>query len=109
MPLTLDRPPKTILEVYRMLPEGTRAELIRGRIFMSPTPLLMEVLSPGTAKSDLTKKKPIYEKEGFKEYWLVDPKTKLATGFQLVKGKFHELKKEKGKLSSNLLKQVFKF
>ena len=175
MPLTLDRPPKTILEVYRMLPEGARAELIRGRIFMSPTPLLMhqgviaellteihpyveknklgevllgpidvylnqdnafqtdivfistendiiredgiygapdlviEVLSPGTAKSDLTKKKPIYEKEGFKEYWLVDPKTKLATGFQLVKGKFHELKQEKGKLSSNLLKQVFKF
>jgi Uma2 family endonuclease len=175
MALTLDRPPKTLMEVYRMLPEGTRAELIQGTIFMSPAPLLdhqrlilklsismgqfienhrlgelftaptdvylnsenafqpdlvfvstandilkadgiygapdliIEVLSPGTTKSDLTKKKPVYEKAGVKEYWVVDPKTKMATGFELVKGKYQEFKKEKAKLSSNLLKQVFKF
>lgn len=176
MALTLDRPPKTLLEVYRMLPEGTRAELIHGTIFMSPAPLrnhqkvitvllsaiynyvsqnelgevytspfdvylnednafqpdivfvstdneeilkddgihgapdlIIEVLSPGTSKSDLTKKKPVYEKAGVKEYWVVDPKTKIATGFQLVKGKYQEFKKEKSKISSNLLKQVFKF
>ncbi len=30
-------PPKTILEVYRMLPEGTCAELINGNLFMSPS------------------------------------------------------------------------
>lgn len=158
-----------------MLPEGTRAELIQGTIFMSPAPLVnhqqvitvllseiyyfvsqselgevytspidvflnennafqpdivfvstgnkileddgiygapdlvIEVLSPGTSKTDLTKKKTVYEKSGVKEYWVVDPKTKLAIGFQLVKGKYQEFKKEKGKLSSNLLKQVFKF
>ncbi len=33
-------PPKTLLEVYRMLPEGTRAELINGRLYMSPAPTL---------------------------------------------------------------------
>lgn len=33
-------PPKTLLEVYRMLPEGTRAELINDQLFMSPAPSL---------------------------------------------------------------------
>ncbi|MBS1681163.1 MAG: Uma2 family endonuclease [Bacteroidetes bacterium] len=33
-------PPKTIMEVYRMLPEGTRAELINDQLFMSPAPSL---------------------------------------------------------------------
>jgi Uma2 family endonuclease len=33
-------PPKTIMEVYEMLPEGTLAELIDGRIYMTPPPNL---------------------------------------------------------------------
>ncbi len=35
----ITRPPRTIMEVYQMLPEGTLAELIEGNIFMSPSPL----------------------------------------------------------------------
>jgi Uma2 family endonuclease len=31
-------PPRTIMEVYKMLPEGTLAELINGQIYMSPAP-----------------------------------------------------------------------
>jgi Uma2 family endonuclease len=31
-------PPRTIMEVFQMLPEGTLAELINGSIFMSPAP-----------------------------------------------------------------------
>lgn len=31
-------PPRTIMEVYKMLPEGTLAELINGILFMSPAP-----------------------------------------------------------------------
>ena len=33
------RPPKTIMEVFRNLPEGTLAELIDNVIYMSPTPV----------------------------------------------------------------------
>ena len=33
-------PPKTIMEVYKMLPEGTLAELIDGHIYMTPPPNL---------------------------------------------------------------------
>ena len=176
MQLEITRPPRTILEVYRMLPEGTRAEVINGTLFMSPAPLLnhqriiveltsaindfvkknnlgelfvspvdvylnqknafqpdivfvskrkskilkedgiygapdlvIEVLSPGTSKSDLTKKKAVYEKEGVAEYWAVDPQTKLAIGFRLRKGKYEIFKEEKRKLDSVLLNHVFKF
>ena len=35
----LVRPPRTIMEVYKMLPEGTLAEVINGIIYMSPSPL----------------------------------------------------------------------
>lgn len=33
-----ETPPRTIMEVYQMLPEGTLAELIDGSIYMSPAP-----------------------------------------------------------------------
>src|SRR5688572_1741614 len=36
----ISRPPRTIMEVYKMLPEGTLAELIEGNIYMSPAPSL---------------------------------------------------------------------
>jgi Uma2 family endonuclease len=38
MNLDIISPPRTIMEVYKMLPEGTLAELINGQIYMSPTP-----------------------------------------------------------------------
>jgi Uma2 family endonuclease len=34
----LEHPPRTIMEVFKMLPEGTLAELIEGTLFMSPSP-----------------------------------------------------------------------
>lgn len=170
-------PPKTTMEVFKMLPEGTRCELIEGVIYLSPAPtsthqslivtltglffnfvnstksgeifigpidvyldnqknafqpnllfiandnsniirengiygapnLVIEILSPGTKSFDLTKKKKIYEKSGVKEYWVVDPHTRVAFGFQPVEKKFQELKKEKGKIVSQLLRHTFKF
>lgn len=71
--------------------------------------LVIEVLSPGSKKLDLTQKKDVYEAAGVREYWVVDPATKVSQGFRLVKEAFVPLKKEKGKLTSVLLKQVFKF
>ena len=38
MKIDIPHPPRTIMEVYKMLPEGTLAELINGQIFMSPSP-----------------------------------------------------------------------
>ena len=176
MQIAAQHPPKTVLEVYRMLPEGTRAELIKGNLFMPPAhtlghqsvifeltgqfnnyinmenngnvfvapidvylnqknvvqpdivfvsnerksilkedgiygppDLVIEVLSPGTRKFDLDKKKKIYEKHAVKEYWVVDSKTKESLGHQLKNSKYILFKKERGKLASALLKHTFKF
>jgi Uma2 family endonuclease len=153
---TLLHPPRSLMEVFDMLPEGTLAELINNRLYMSPAPLsshqkvlfkiaerlvthvesklageviiapfdvrldetrnavqpdvtlilksnpnqiingrysgvpelVVEVLSPGNKDHDLITKKDLYEKFGVKEYWIVDPETKLALGFSLVENKF---------------------
>jgi Uma2 family endonuclease len=47
----LETPPRTIMEVYKMLPEGTLAEVIENQIYMSPSPsfdhqdILIEIAS----------------------------------------------------------------
>jgi len=40
--------------------------------------LVVEVLSPSTAKLDWNKKFNLYEKSGVREYWIVDPIAKLV-------------------------------
>ncbi|MFN0049508.1 MAG: Uma2 family endonuclease [Cytophagales bacterium] len=48
--------------------------LQKNRIVGSPD-LVVEVLSEGTAYLDYKKKKSVYEAEGVKEYWIVDPES----------------------------------
>jgi Uma2 family endonuclease len=45
--------------------------------------LIVEVLSPSTLKKDWNYKFNLYEKAGVREYWIVDPKTKVTTVFVL--------------------------
>jgi Uma2 family endonuclease len=164
------------MEVYKMLPEGTLAELIEGKIYMSPSPMrrhqrvvtllggrlavyaeenqlgevyvspfdvyldetnnavqpdiifvstanlsivgdhihgvpdmLIEVLSPGNQMNDLKIKKNLYQKAGVREYWIIDPNTKEATGFFLEDTQYVEFYKAKRSIHSNLLKAAFSF
>ncbi len=41
MPGTLMHPPKTILEVWESLPEGTLCQLINNQLIMSPVPIIL--------------------------------------------------------------------
>lgn len=47
--------------------------------------LVVEVLSPGTARFDKGSKRKIYARTGVKELWLVDPAAKLIHIYQLAK------------------------
>lgn len=174
----MTRPPKTIMEVYKGLPEGTLAELIDNQVYISPSPLtkhqvllneinfslkkyldqnnlgtvliapldvyldetsnavqpdiivilennmqimnenghihgvpdlLVEVLSPENRDHDLIIKKDLYEKFEVKEYWAVDPETKLALGFNLKDGKYHQFSDKVGEIDSVLLEYKFTF
>lgn len=49
---------------------------------------VVEILSPTTAKRDLSIKKDTYEKHGVKEYWLINPKSEYVIVYQLKDGKY---------------------
>lgn len=50
--------------------------------------LIVEVLSPGTAKNDKGYKKDLYEAAGVKEYWIVDPVSHSIEVYLLTDDKF---------------------
>lgn len=168
----LHTPPRTILEVFESLPEGTRCEVINNTLVISPSPLdthqkvlgkiftklslfveeknlgelriapydvhfdeenifqpdivfianpnthkisergffgapdlIIEILSPSNARFDKEEKKNIYEKNGVKEYFIVEPYDKSVTGFVLSDNEFAATKTRTGIISS----QVFDF
>ncbi len=53
--------------------------------------LVIEVLSPGTARRDKKDKFSLYEKHGVREYWIIDPSEKLLEVWQLRDGRFSRL------------------
>jgi Uma2 family endonuclease len=173
----IDTPPRTMMEVFKQLPEGTLAELIDNQIFMSPSPvfdhqdvlmeiaiklraelqkingtvivapfdiflddvsnavqpdivvllesnagilnrnghfhgipdILVEVLSPGNRDHDLVKKKELYQRFGVKEYWIVDPHTKLTIGYEFQNAAYHLVSEGTGILNSKLLNTSISF
>jgi Uma2 family endonuclease len=61
---------------------------IQGKRIQGAPDLIVEVLSPSTAKNDLSYKKDLYEKHGVKEYWLVDPRTREIVRYILRDGRY---------------------
>jgi Uma2 family endonuclease len=50
--------------------------------------MLVEVLSPSTARYDRTVKYAFYQKAGVKEYWIVDPDKRQVEAFLLQNGSY---------------------
>lgn len=78
--------------------------------------LIVEILSPSTAKKDLENKFELYEESGVKEYWIVYPGESIIEPFELKnntynsKGKFLSDSKITSTLLSGLeieLKDIF--
>ncbi len=172
----LQIPPKTAIEVFKLLPEGTLCEVINGQLFMSPSPftkhqiivtdlltdinyhcrrtkiakafvapfdvyldeeytavqpdiivilkenegiiknhiygvpdILIEVLSEGNRDHDLVTKKELYQKFGVKEYYVIEPETKLVFHFQLTGNSYDLINKQTAKLTSFLLGKTIEF
>ena len=169
-------PPRTLMEIFENLPEGTFAQLINNQIVMSPAPsnthqkvldkiyrelgnfvekhslgetrpapfdvflnrknayqpdiifiansnmdnlkengfygapdLVIEVHSPATEQHDRGVKKEVYEKTGVKEYWMIDPVTKMAEGCYLENNAFLPLNGGVGIMNLKLIDLVLRF
>lgn len=50
--------------------------------------LVMEILSPSTARYDVHEKKRAYEESGVREYWIIDPERRRVEIFLQSHGKF---------------------
>ena len=59
-----------------------------GAVYGTPD-LVVEILSPSTAKNDMGVKKDAYEKNGVKEYWIVNHVDKSVQVYHLIDGKFN--------------------
>ena len=44
--------------------------------------LVVEILSPGTRRRDKGRKRAIYDREGVREYWIVDPDARSVTALR---------------------------
>jgi Uma2 family endonuclease len=94
-------------DIFVVLKSNTN-QIMKSRFSGAPD-LIVEILSPGNRNYDMIKKKDPYEKSGVKEYWIVDPETKLAMGFALNGGAYIKIGEEIGKINSLLLKADFIF
>lgn len=50
--------------------------------------MVVEILSKSTKKRDVTIKKDVYERNGVREYWIIDPWIKSVTVYHLRDGKY---------------------
>ena len=50
--------------------------------------MVIEILSPSTARNDRTLKFDIYRRSGVREYWIVDPDTKTVSVHVLKSGEY---------------------
>lgn len=60
---------------------------LKGGAYSGVPKLIVETLSPSTAKRDKAEKKDIYEKAGVEEYWIVSPKGAVEI-YYLQEGKY---------------------
>lgn len=51
--------------------------------------LVIEILSPGNSKKEMKSKFALYQEEGVREYWIVDPERELVFVYVAENKKFH--------------------
>ena len=55
------------------------AEVVNEKHATAAPDLVVEILSPGTRRPDLGRKREVYDREGVRVYWIVDPDARSIT------------------------------
>jgi Uma2 family endonuclease len=88
---------------------SNRAGILEENGIYGAPDLVIEILSKGTRSYDRGAKKEVYEKKGVKEYWLIEPQTKVCEGFILEEERFRALEPTIGHFHIQLLDVAFRF
>ena len=77
-------------DVFWIRPNGD-CSLADKRYWVGAPDLVIEVLSPSTAKRDRGVKFDVYERHGVREYWLIDPEARFVEVYQRADDRFQRL------------------
>jgi Uma2 family endonuclease len=58
------------------------ARVVNEKHAIAAPDLVVEILSPGTRRRDKGRKRAIYDREGVREYWIVDPDAESVTALR---------------------------
>jgi len=58
---------------------GRFAQVVNEKHATAAPDLVVEILSPGTRRRDKGRKRAVYDREGVREYWIVDPEARSIT------------------------------
>ena len=58
------------------------ARVVNAKHAVAAPDLVVEILSPGTRRRDKGRKRAIYDREGVREYWIVDPEARSITALR---------------------------
>ena len=74
----------TVLQPDILFVERERRSIITDRAVEGPPTLVIEILSPSTARIDLGRKRALYAEHGVPWYWIVDPDARTIDALKLV-------------------------
>ena len=84
-------------------------EIVSDMHFRGVPDFVVEILSQVNKRHDLVKKKSVYQRFGVKEYWIVDPESKIAQCYALRAGQLQMQCEQTGLIKSELLGLEFTF
>lgn len=65
--------PHDVVEPDLLVVLGDQREILTAKHIHGAPALVIEILSPGTRERDQTLKRQLFDREGVREYWMVDP------------------------------------
>ena len=72
-PLDVVMTPYDVVEPDVLVVLGDQRDILTDKNVQGAPGLVVEILSPSTRKRDLTAKRQLFDREGVREYWIVDP------------------------------------
>ena len=85
---------------------AARASIVTERCVEGAPDLVVEILSPGTFKTDRSDKMQLYRRFGIAEYWILDPNYRSVEVYNLQEGEYRltSFAIEHGAVASTVLK-----